>query len=90
MGQVDLLGFRGAALAQINREQHDESGGEELTLPVLEALGPEPRATCILRNGHAGSPVFTLFLVVGALPSAACMARDPKNSATKARLHEFS
>ena len=58
---ADGLGFGGASLAEVDREDSHRPHGEELGLPVLECLLPE------VRYAHVADPPKFREVVCGAL-----------------------
>src|SRR6478735_1991160 len=58
------FGLGGALLAQVDRGAHQNRDGEELALPVLEGLEPEPARRQIAQHRHGGLSVRLLVTVV--------------------------
>ena len=54
-----------ASLAEEDGEHDDRADGEELALPVLEGLEPEPRRTGVLQSGYRLAAVEELLGAVG-------------------------
>lgn len=64
MRRVHRFGFRRSTLAQEDAEHHYAQDGQELALPVLQGLKPEPAAGQILPGGDGGFRVRGQFLIV--------------------------
>ena len=63
-GGVDRLRLRGAALPEVDAQDHEGADGQELGLPVLERLEPEVGGPHERRRRHGRAAVRLLLLAV--------------------------